>query len=83
MLRYTAAAWLSVTVVAFVVLGEMSVRFPHWLIGIVAWTACALLWPRLTLAHAMGLSQAFIVGALWSPFYGRWRLRSRRRLARA
>lgn len=25
---------------------------------------------RLSIEHAMGLSQAFIVGALWSPFYG-------------
>lgn len=47
-MRYIAAAWLYVTVVVFVVLAEMSVRFPHWLTGLIAWSACALLWPRLT-----------------------------------
>jgi len=46
--RYRAAAWLLVTVIILSVVGALVPRFPGWLNGLVAWSACALLWPRLS-----------------------------------
>lgn len=74
MIRNTVAAWLFVTVVAFVVLGEMSVRFPHWLTGIIAWSACALLWPRLSRSQTrivLALVGVGAVGVVWGTAAGK------------
>lgn len=74
MRRHTAAAWSFVTVVVFVVLGGMSVRFPHWLTGIIAWSACLLLWPRLTQSQArivLALVGVGAMGVVWGTAAGK------------
>jgi hypothetical protein len=47
-LRHLAAAWLLVSVVALSVMGALVPKFPGWVNGLIAWSACALLWPRLS-----------------------------------
>lgn len=52
-LRHLAAAWLLLSVVALSVLGALVPRFPGWISGVIAWAACALLWPRLSRRQAV------------------------------
>lgn len=73
-LRYLLAAWLFVAVVAFVVIGEIIPHFPHWLVGIIAWGACALLWPRLTRTQVwivLALVAFGAAGVIWGMSSGK------------
>ncbi|MGE5524128.1 MAG: hypothetical protein ACM3SS_10460 [Rhodospirillaceae bacterium] len=52
-LRNAAAAWLLVSVVVLSVVGSLIPRFPGWINGVIAWSACACLWPRLSRRQAI------------------------------
>lgn len=52
-LRNAAAAWLLTSVVALSVVGALIPRFPGWVSGVIAWSACACLWPRLSRRQAI------------------------------
>lgn len=73
-MRYLLAAWLFVAVVAFVVAGEIIPHFPRWPGGIVAWCACALLWPRLTRTQVrivLALVACGVAGMTWGMASGK------------
>jgi hypothetical protein len=72
--RYTLAAWLFVTVVALVIFGGMIPYFPRWVTGIIAWCACALLWPRLSRTQVrivLSLVAFGAAGVIWGMAGGK------------
>jgi hypothetical protein len=73
-LHYVLAAWLFVAVVVLTVVGEAVPRFPGWLTGIIAWSACALLWPRLSRTQSrvvLALVGFGFLGVVWGAASGR------------
>lgn len=52
-LRHRAAGWLLASVVALTVVGALIPRFPGWVSGLIAWLACALVWPRVSRRQAV------------------------------
>lgn len=62
-LRYIAAAWLLLSVIALSILGEIVPGFPDWASGVVAWAACVLLWPRLSRRQAIVVGVLVLFGA--------------------
>jgi hypothetical protein len=71
--RYRAAAWLFVVVVVLTVAGAALPGFPGWLTGVVAWSACALLAPRLSArqrAVVAALVAAGLAGIAWDAASG-------------
>lgn len=73
-LRYTLAAWLFVAVVALVILGGIVPHFPRWLGGVIAWAACALLWPRLSRGQVrivLALVAFGAAGVIWGMAAGK------------
>jgi len=73
-IRYTLAAWLFVAVVALVIIGEIVPFFPRWLTGIIAWSACALLWSRLSRTQVrivLALVAFGAAGVMWGMASGK------------
>ena len=73
-LRYTFAAWLFVAVVALVIIGGIIPHFPRWLVGVIAWIACALLWPRLSRTQVqivLALVVFGVAGVAWGMASGK------------
>lgn len=73
-LRYLAAAWLFVAVVALVVFSEIVPQYPDWLTGVIAWAACAMLWPRLTRTQVrivLALVAFGAAGVVWGMASGK------------
>lgn len=72
--RYAIAAWLFAAVVVLVVIGETVPNFPDWLTGIIAWSACALLWPRLSRTQSrvvVALVAFGLLGVGWGAASGK------------
>jgi len=61
--RHIVAAWLLLSVIALSILGEVIPDFPEAACGVVAWTACALLWLRLSRRQAIVVVLLVLAGA--------------------
>ncbi|MDP1717012.1 MAG: hypothetical protein Q8L40_02965, partial [Burkholderiales bacterium] len=73
-LRYLVAAWLFVAVVALVVFNGIVPQYPAWLTGVIAWVACALLWPRLSRTQVrivLALVAFGAAGVVWGMASGK------------
>ncbi len=73
-LRYIVAAWLFVAVVALVVFNGIVPQYPAWLTGVIAWVACALLWPRLSRTQVrivLALLAFGAAGVVWGMTSGK------------
>ncbi len=61
--RYRAGAWLLVAVIVLTVAGAVVPRLPGWVNGVLAWSACALLWPRVSRGQTIVVALLVAFGA--------------------
>ena len=72
-LRDAVAAWCYVAVVVLVVAAVAFPAYPAWITGVIAWTACLLLLPRLPprqLYMVLVLAGLGVVGIIWGMARG-------------
>jgi hypothetical protein len=72
-LRIAFAAWCYVAVVVLVVAAVWLPGYPAWITGVIAWTACLLLVPRLPrhqLYMVLALAGLGVIGIAWSMARG-------------
>ncbi|HLA20379.1 MAG TPA: hypothetical protein VJZ74_02860, partial [Pseudolabrys sp.] len=72
-LRIALAAWCYVAVVVLVVAAVWLPGYPAWITGVIAWTACLLLVPRLPrhqLYMVLALAGLGVIGIAWSMARG-------------
>jgi len=72
-LRIALAAWCYVAVVVLVVAAVWLPGYPAWITGVIAWTACLLLVPRLPrhqLYMVLALAGLGVIGIAWGMARG-------------
>ncbi|MDP1536237.1 MAG: hypothetical protein Q8L95_03540 [Burkholderiales bacterium] len=72
-LRIALAAWCYVAVVVLVVAAVWLPAYPAWITGVIAWTACLLLLPRLPrhqLIMVLVLAGLGVIGITWGMAHG-------------